>query len=73
MQTFDQSLLDLYRRGTIDMDTAMLHADSRTDLQIKMKQAVQAAAAKAAADEKAKADAAEAAANPGRPTPPRVY
>ena len=37
MHTFDQSLFDLYRNGLIDQDTALLQADSRTDLGLRMK------------------------------------
>ena len=37
MHTFDQSLFELYRNGQIDMKTALLHADSRTDLGLRMK------------------------------------
>ncbi len=37
MNTFDQSLFELYRAGHIDMDTALAHADSRTDLGLRMK------------------------------------
>ncbi|GAP35609.1 PilT/PilU family type 4a pilus ATPase [Piscinibacter sakaiensis] len=37
MHTFDQSLFDLYRTGRIDQETALRHADSRTDLGLRMK------------------------------------
>ena len=37
MHTFDQSLFELYRHGLIDLKTALLHADSRTDLGLRMK------------------------------------
>ena len=37
MHTFDQSLFELYRNGLIDLKTALLHADSRTDLGLRMK------------------------------------
>lgn len=36
-QSFDQSLLDLYRRGLIDQETALANADSRTDLGLRMR------------------------------------
>jgi twitching motility protein PilU len=35
--SFDQSLLDLYRRGLIDQETALSNADSRTDLGLRMR------------------------------------
>ncbi|NWF53969.1 MAG: PilT/PilU family type 4a pilus ATPase [Syntrophaceae bacterium] len=43
MQTFDQSLFDLYRQGVIDLDTAIGYADSANDvrLRIKMEEAVE--------------------------------
>lgn len=37
MHTFDQSLFELYRQGHIDQETALRHADSRTDLGLRMK------------------------------------
>ena len=37
MQTFDQSLFDLYRQGTIDFDTAIGYADSANDLRLRIK------------------------------------
>jgi twitching motility protein PilU len=37
MQTFDQSLFELYRRGTIDFDTAIGFADSANDLRLRIK------------------------------------
>lgn len=33
MQTFDAALLDLYKQGTITLDEAMSHADSRANLE----------------------------------------
>ena len=33
MQTFDQSLFDLYKRNDIELETALDNADSRTDLE----------------------------------------
>ena len=33
MQTFDQSLFDLYKQGKIEKNAALNHADSRTDLE----------------------------------------
>jgi len=33
MQTFDQSLFELYHQGQIDFETALEHADSRNDLE----------------------------------------
>ncbi|MEF8833620.1 MAG: PilT/PilU family type 4a pilus ATPase [Halofilum sp. (in: g-proteobacteria)] len=33
MQTFDQSLFDLYKRGEVELQTALDNADSRTDLE----------------------------------------
>jgi len=36
MQTFDQALFDLYRRGIISMEEALAHADSRADLEAKI-------------------------------------
>ena len=36
MMSFDASLLDLYRRGEIDEDTALQHATSPTDLKLKL-------------------------------------
>lgn len=37
MQTFDQSLFDLYRQGIIDFDTAVDYADSANDLRLRIK------------------------------------
>jgi twitching motility protein PilU len=37
MQTFDQSLFDLYRQGIIDLDTAVGYADSANDLRLRIK------------------------------------
>ena len=37
MQTFDQSLFDLYRQGVIDFDTAVGYADSANDLRLRIK------------------------------------
>ena len=37
MQTFDQSLFDLYRQGAIDFDTAIGYADSANDLRLRIK------------------------------------
>jgi twitching motility protein PilU len=37
MQTFDQSLFDLYRQGIIDFDTAVGYADSANDLRLRIK------------------------------------
>jgi twitching motility protein PilU len=36
MQTFDQSLYNLYKRGVIDMEEALANADSRTNLEAKI-------------------------------------
>lgn len=36
MMSFDASLLDLYRRGEIDEETALQHASSATDLKLKL-------------------------------------
>jgi twitching motility protein PilU len=36
MQTFDDALLDLHKGGTITLDEAMLHADSRSNLEAKI-------------------------------------
>lgn len=36
MQTFDQALFDLYRRGIIGMEEALTHADSRSNLEAKI-------------------------------------
>ena len=33
MQTFDQSLFDLFKQGHIELETALDHADSRSDLE----------------------------------------
>jgi twitching motility protein PilU len=37
MQTFDQSLFDLYRQGIVDFDTAVGYADSANDLRLRIK------------------------------------
>jgi len=37
MQTFDQSLYDLYKKGTIDYDNAIAYADSTNDLRLRIK------------------------------------
>ncbi len=37
MQTFDQSLFDLYQQGIIDYDTAVGYADSANDLRLRIK------------------------------------
>jgi twitching motility protein PilU len=37
MQTFDQSLFDLYRQGIVDFDTAIGYADSANDLRLRIK------------------------------------
>ena len=37
MQTFDQSLFDLYRQRIIDLDTAVGYADSANDLRLRIK------------------------------------
>ena len=37
MQAFDQSLLGLVNTGRIDVNTALTHADSRTDLGLKLR------------------------------------
>jgi twitching motility protein PilU len=36
MQTFDEALFELYRRGVIGMEEALAHADSRTNLEAKI-------------------------------------
>jgi twitching motility protein PilU len=36
MQTFDQSIYALYKRGVIDMEEALSNADSRTNLEAKI-------------------------------------
>jgi len=36
MQTFDDALLDLHKGGTITLDEAMLHADSRSNLEARI-------------------------------------
>ena len=36
MQTFDTSLLALYRNGLIALDEALVNADSRTNLEAKI-------------------------------------
>jgi twitching motility protein PilU len=37
MQTFDLSLFDLYKQGTLDFDTAIGYADSANDLRLRIK------------------------------------
>ncbi len=37
MQTFDQSLFDLYMRGGLDYDTVIAYADSANDLRLRIK------------------------------------
>jgi twitching motility protein PilU len=37
MQTFDQSLFDLYERGMINLEDALRHADSVNDLRLRIK------------------------------------
>ena len=37
MQTFDQSLYDLFSSGTISLDEALAHADSLTDLALRVR------------------------------------
>jgi twitching motility protein PilU len=37
MQTFDQSLFDLYRQGALDLDTAIGYADSANDVRLRIK------------------------------------
>ena len=37
MATFDQSLYDLYQRGEISLEQALDHADSRTDLSLRIR------------------------------------
>ena len=36
MQTFDEALLDLYKAGTVTLEEAMSHADSRSNLEAKI-------------------------------------
>ena len=36
MQNFDEALLGLYKNGTITMEEAMVHADSRSNLEAKV-------------------------------------
>jgi twitching motility protein PilU len=36
MQTFDDALLDLYKDGSITLDEAMSHADSRANREAKI-------------------------------------
>jgi twitching motility protein PilU len=36
MQSFDQALFDLYKRGAISMEEALLNADSRSNLEAKI-------------------------------------
>jgi twitching motility protein PilU len=35
--SFDQSLLELFQRGLVEQDVALAHADSRTDLGLRMR------------------------------------
>ncbi len=37
MQTFDQSIFELYKRGLIDFDNALAYADSANDLRLRIK------------------------------------
>ncbi len=37
MQTFDQSIFELYKRGLIDFDNALAYADSTNDLRLRIK------------------------------------
>jgi twitching motility protein PilU len=37
MQTFDQSIFDLYMQGVIDYDKAIAYADSPNDLRLRIK------------------------------------
>jgi twitching motility protein PilU len=37
MQTFDQSIFDLYMQGIIDYDNAIAYADSANDLRLRIK------------------------------------
>jgi len=37
MQTFDQALFELYVKGEISYDDALLHADSANDLRLRIK------------------------------------
>lgn len=37
MHTFDQSLYDLYQKGEISAQQALEHADSRTDLSLRIR------------------------------------
>ena len=37
MQTFDQALFDLYKEGSITADEALFHAESRNNLQLRMR------------------------------------
>ena len=36
MQSFDQALFELYKRGSISMDEALSNADSRSNLEAKI-------------------------------------
>ena len=36
MQNFDDALLELYKAGTITLEEAMSHADSRSNLEAKI-------------------------------------
>ncbi len=37
MQTFDQSLFDLWQRGAVTMEQAIENADSKTDLALRIR------------------------------------
>jgi len=37
MQSFDHTLFQMYKKGKIDMKTALDFADSKNDLQLKMR------------------------------------
>ena len=37
MQTFDQHIYELYNEGLITLEDALLNADSRNDLRLRMK------------------------------------
>jgi twitching motility protein PilU len=37
MQTFDQSIFDLYKEGIVDYDNAIAYADSPNDLRLRIK------------------------------------
>ena len=36
MKNFDEALLDMYKTGTITLEEAMSHADSRSNLEAKV-------------------------------------